>query len=213
MRTEKNRRRVYARLSKIAYEGKNEDLVRNQLRDLGLGRVMTYLPKLSTKNYKTFLDKRTGKAIISYRGTDIKNLSDLSADTAIFFGVEPLSQRFNDALLHAKAVEKTVGRGNVELTGHSLGGSEALYVTENTGMPSVTFNPGKTFYQFDLLGNYKQARNFLFPESDKSNKMNAKIYTTKGDAVSFNADRSNGEVTHVPACNYDVHGINNFIGI
>lgn len=212
MRSSKDRkRRNYAVLSKVAYESNDKHNVEKAMSSYGLGRIIKYLPKLSTSSYKTFYNNRTNKAVIAFRGTQPTNLSDLAADTAIFFGVERLFPRFNEALAHAKLVEKTVGKGNVELTGHSLGGSEALYVTEKTGMPSTVFNPGKTFEQFDLLEKYDKVRNAVFSDPNKQNNKNTQIYNTRFDPISFNATRTKGDVDYVKACGYNVHAIDNFI--
>jgi len=205
------KRRTYAVLSKIAYDSSGRESVSSKLRHYGLSGFVTYLPKMSTDSYKTFLDRRSGKVVISYRGTRPTNINDLVTDTAIFFGVERLTPRFQDALNHAKIVEKTVGKGKVEVTGHSLGGSEALYVTKNTGIPSVTFNPGKTFEQFDILNNYDKVKKFIYPKSDRTSLENARIYKTRLDPVSLNSSRFNADVVYVNSCQYDMHAIDNFI--
>jgi len=209
--TEARKRRNYAVLSKIAYEKNDPRHVRDSLKSYNLDRIIRFLPGMSDDNRKTFYNAKTDKVIIAYRGTQPTNVSDLTADTAIFFGVERASPRFNEALRHAKAVERAAGKGRVEVTGHSLGGSEALYVSENTGIPSVTYNPGKTFQQFDLLGRYKQLRDLIDPSANKSNPANSKVYSTHFDPVSFSADRTNANVEYLWPCGYNVHAVDNFI--
>ena len=90
---------------------------------------------------------KDGKATIAYRGTDLwhLNTSDLLADAAITLGINDVSRRFTEAEdLYGRTVAK-YGEGNVSVTGHSLGGSEALYVARNHHIGGTVFNPGQIF--------------------------------------------------------------------
>lgn len=89
--------------------------------------------------------EKDGKATIAYRGTDLfhANASDLVADLELTLGMNDVAQRFHQAEdIYSKTVAK-YGEGNVEVTGHSLGGAEALYVARNHHISGTVFNPGQ----------------------------------------------------------------------
>lgn len=96
----------------------------------------------SGPNHTTFYNPVNKKAVVSYRGTDVKNTSDLLADGFIFAGAESLSARFREAERTANAVTQKYGSANVSVTGHSLGGAQALYVNRRLGLEADAYNPG-----------------------------------------------------------------------
>lgn len=211
MDTAKRKRRNYAVLSKLAYDTQNGKSMKDKLRKYRLGNTMEVVPSLSDRNHTTFYNKKTKRAIVAYRGTDLGNVSDLFTDAAIFFGVERMTPRFSDALSTAERAQKMFGKGNIDVTGHSLGGSEALYVNSKLGTPAHAYNPGKTFQQFDLLSRYDKIRDLACPTCDKTREQNARVYTTGLDPISVNAGRTRAAVQYVPPRGFDVHGIDNFI--
>lgn len=206
------KKRNYAVLSKVAYQGDaDEKKIQKELSKYRLGRIMEYVPSLSNGNHTTFYNKRTGKAIIAYRGTNVSDPKDLLTDAAIFFGVERMTPRFADAVDTAEKAQKMFGKKNVEVTGHSLGGSQAMYVSSRMGLPSYAYNPGKTFRQFDLLNRYDQVRDFFCPKCDKMSPDNTTVYTTGWDPISWGASREEASIRYVNPKQLDVHGIDNFI--
>jgi Ca2+-binding RTX toxin-like protein len=84
-----------------------------------------------------FRNDVTGEVVVAFRGTEYFDSADWRADTRIVFGAE-MPQQFHDGLAFAKTVSATHGVP-ITLTGHSLGGSIAQYVTAQTGAPAVTF--------------------------------------------------------------------------
>lgn len=142
----------HAWMSKAAY-GDKEALAHLQeqgyakddsLAMAGLGHFLLDGPSAlwSQPNSTTFV--KDGKAVISYRGTDITNMSDLEADAAIALGWNHMSGRFWEADRTYQAAVKKYGAENVEVTGHSLGGAEALYVARKYGAGGTVFNPGES---------------------------------------------------------------------
>lgn len=127
---------MYAKLSSMAYE-KDREKLRKDARKLGYDVD----DELTTDNHKVFKHRQTGKAVIAYRGTDPSNRDDLWADADIMQGKRN-HRRFNEALHVAK---KAQGKyKDLEVTGHSLGGAQALHVYETLGVRTRVYNPGST---------------------------------------------------------------------
>lgn len=204
-------RRRYAKLSKLAYlAGSKRGRIDRSLARQGLSKYVDYVPDLSDANQLTFFDKQRGKAVVAFRGTQLNNARDLFTDVAIFFGVERLTPRFRAAVDTAERARKRYGKDNVEFTGHSLGGTQALYATNKTGLPSYAFNPGKGFERYDIGSKFDTVAS-LFGSTDRLSPSNATIYTTGLDPISFASHRYNANTEFVRPTQLDVHGIDNFI--
>lgn len=98
---------------------------------------------LSQKSRTVFYNKSTQKAVIAYKGTDPSHLSDLIADGQIANGMAPyLSGRFRGAEKVYRQARRKYGASNVEVTGHSLGGSQAVHIGRKYGAKGIAFEPG-----------------------------------------------------------------------
>lgn len=101
---------------------------------------------LSTVDRTVYVNKSTGKATIAFRGTDTEHKDntwrDIGADISIVLGLEKYNHRFKNSLNATKAAVAKYGADNVTVTGHSLGGSQAMYVSQKTGVKGTVFNPG-----------------------------------------------------------------------
>jgi hypothetical protein len=75
--------------------------------------------------------------VMAIRGTETRdNYSDLGTDMNIMMGNENTTSRFNSDLEFAS-------NNNIDkLTGHSLGGSIAGYISNQLNIPAVIFAPG-----------------------------------------------------------------------
>jgi hypothetical protein len=110
----------------------------------GLGHFLVDGPSAlwSQPNSTTFV--KDGKAVVAYRGTNPMDMADLAADAAVALGWNHMSGRFWEADSTYQAAVKKYGAENVEVTGHSLGGAEALYVARKYGAGGTVFNPGES---------------------------------------------------------------------
>lgn len=97
---------------------------------------------LSDMDATVFRSTITNRAYIAYRGTHVSNLRDISADLNIVAGTENEHARFHNALIRAARVGAKYGVDNLHVVGHSLGGTQALYVNARMGIPASAFNPG-----------------------------------------------------------------------
>lgn len=127
---------IYAKLSSLAYE-KDREKLKKEARKLGYDID----EELSTANHIVFKNRKTGKAVVAYRGTDPTNVDDLLADKDIAGGKRE-HRRFNEALHVAKKAQEKYK--DIEVTGHSLGGTQALHVYETLGVRARVYNPGST---------------------------------------------------------------------
>lgn len=165
--------RHYAQLSHGAY---------------GEGQDMSHLgyeidPEHSNRNRTLYRHKNSGKAVLAFRGTELDTRNkrgDLGTDALLALGLQGLSSRFRNAKkATAKAVEK-YGQDNLTLTGHSLGGSQALYANSKYGIETHAYNPGvsPSMVKKSLMDNLSSQ---LFKRKPKKN---ATIYTTGRDIIS-----------------------------
>lgn len=198
----------YAVLSKAAYDWYygNHSLAKNELKAYGLN--YQFDEDHSDRN-SVVITKPDGSAVISYRGTDFTNPSDIFADFHILAGVHsnPLMKqqhamnRFEEASTKYTDVKRRYN--DVMLTGHSLGGSQALHVARRFGGDAVVFNPGSS----PLAEPFHTLLTSDRPQT---------IYTTGDDPISYSSflfDK-NDKIVLVPRKDrekYYSHSLANFL--
>lgn len=132
----------------------------------------TFDPEYSTNNASTFI-RPDGTAIIAYRGTRPTNFDDINTDASILAGQHRTDMphpRFVEAVNHYNFVKDKYN--NVDLTGHSLGGTLADYVGRMHDERAVVFNPGESPFSLSVI--------------PASNTSKTRIYRTNTfDIVSF----------------------------
>jgi len=139
---------------------------------------------LSNDDMSVYYNPIQKKAVVAYRGTRPTNVFDLAADYAISHNFEGNHPRFKRAAkLARKAIDK-YGKGNVRLTGHSLGGSLALYANQELGDDAVettVFNPGHSLEWKQRAKN----RALSYTNQGRKLKEKTKIYAHPADLVSL----------------------------
>ena len=106
-----------------------------------------YDKRLSNINTAIWNNKNLNISHISYRGS--KDIEDfIITDLEVFLDKIDQSERFKKALNLTYQVRNKYG-SNIEISGHSLGGTIASYITSHLGKYSwfykaTTFNPGTT---------------------------------------------------------------------
>ena len=150
-----------------------------------------------------------GKAMIGYRGTDPTNIYDLAADALVASGyhrerntIIPFT-RFQRASDFYDAVSKKYEISSV--TGHSLGGSLADFISRNKDVDAYTFNAGESPFELMRFGMQQPSR--------------TKLYTTGVDPISLAGFlyKKQQKVTEVPVkvgggYKYlDYHSLDNFL--
>jgi len=133
---------VTALASSLAYENPNKQIIpfwtRNQ--------------KYSTSQALVFIDSENSKVVVAFPGTSVSNRADLSIDARIAVGKQISNEkRFNRNKQLVQNIINEYGKDNVTVTGHSLGGREAIYIGKELDIPSVTYNLGTS--PLDIVNN------------------------------------------------------------
>ena len=146
------------------------------------------------------------RAVISLRGTDLKNkknaVRDIFTDAAIVFGSAEKTPRYiaNEQFLR-KAMEK--GYSNIEAVGHSLGGHGAAVLGRDYGIKTTVFNPA--------FGVKEVARSFRDRLLSNQKHNNIAIYTTETDPVSIGTNLSLTGKVYRKRAKGDPHSLKNFL--
>lgn len=161
---------------------------------------------LSDSHRVVFFNPGTKKAVVSFRGTKLTDFGDLYTDYKVLKGEEGNSKRFMNSTYLTRTVVHKYGKENVSLTGHSLGGTQAVKIGQELGLQSHAFNPGigpKTGI-VQALGKLTKKKNA---------HKNVTIYHTGlRDPISALSPLMQGRVKHVgPRFHSNAHGIDNFI--
>ncbi len=101
----------------------------------------------------------TSQVVVAYAGTDTSDIQDLAEDgfgiglgQEIRLGSDFLftSSQAVSARKYAQKIQEQYPEATVSYTGHSLGGSTAMYVALKEGADSVTFNAPDIFMRISL---------------------------------------------------------------
>ena len=159
------------------------------------------------------VNHKTKEFVPAYRGTDPKNLEDLATDAAIVSGKGELTPRFKQADSLAKRSLNKFKGYKMTPTGHSLGGSLSLFISDKHKTSGHHFDPA--FFSEALgrgirrgkLAKQTIYRTFLDPVSAVSPLStifgkNRKIVTVKGSEATVNP-HSHEEMLREPVSIYD----------
>lgn len=147
----------YSIASQIAYDyyDNNNDAQRTQeILDTYL-EGYTFDPENSYNDASTIV-RPDGSAILAYRGTRPTNPIDLVVDAGITLGSHrsPIpAPSFIQAQNHYNQVKSKYN--NVDITGHSRGGTWGNYIARQNNEKAVVFNPGETPFGLSYSGENK----------------------------------------------------------
>lgn len=190
----------YAKLSKAAYMSRED--AKGYISEK---YVIDF--ELSNRNRTVFYDTERETAVIAFKGTDPSNFKDIGSDLYILGNVESLSSRFENAYSAVQRARLKYGYERVEVTGHSLGGSQALYVNRELGVRAYAFNPGAGPGRFT-----SDLRDMLTsPFGSTRNASKANVYLVPGDPISVGHGLSNSTVRYVRQKSRFAHDLDNFL--
>lgn len=193
--------RKYAQISKLMY-------LPQTLRDEEADRLGYRIEGQDEDRALLVPKDSSGEAVIGFRGTDTKTLKrtwrDVLTDVAVVFGKAEKTPRFvkSEEFLQS-ALQK--GYKNIALTGHSLGGSQAVALGREYGAKTVAFNPA-----FGIPAIAKSAVQRIV---ERRKLPQLQLHTTWGDPISFGVMGSlTGKVVrHKRKAGLPAHAIENFV--
>jgi hypothetical protein len=160
-----------ARLANAAYKGEDVD-----------GYVID--KAYSNRNRTLYVDPETNKAVLAFAGTRLNSKKhrwgDIGSDALIALGLQSVSSRFRNAKKSYKSAREKYE--DLQVVGHSAGGSQALYLNSKYAAPTVAFNPG-----ISLPDSKKSLMDKLTSVLHKGRrtKSNATIYHVPKDPISM----------------------------
>lgn len=119
--------------------------------------------ELSDHHSTIYHNPNTKHTVVAFRGTADKH--DVGTDALMFLGLGGKTNRFKEATELTNRVISKYGRDKTELTGHSLGSNIGSSVSKNTGLPTTSFNKGKTLLPTRNAKNERVIRNAFDPFS------------------------------------------------
>ena len=168
----------FAVLAEVAYDNKKLDEY------FGEGQYELD-PDLTTKNSAVILGPGSD-VVISYRGTNLHDISDIVADIGITIGLNHLPagfrpSRFKEADQTYNAVAQKYPGYKIVTTGHSLGAAQSLQVAKEHGLEGFHYNIGASVVDAGL-----QLKNFVACSGAEAcpELKNQTIYSTGSDVLS-----------------------------
>jgi len=179
---------TYSVLSKASYDYYHNGVNKAQSELKEYSQTRNYIIDTKLSNRNAVVMKDANKVVISYRGTDLKNPSDILADTEILLGRDKLGVFLNDRFDTANSLYQKVKEeypdSDITLTGHSLGSASAIFVGIKNNTKSVSFNEGTSpldalFSQFGSKESDKKQIVYLTGKDLLSNFAGLQPYTIK----------------------------------
>jgi hypothetical protein len=133
----------FARLSINAYKKGEERNVKG----------FSIIDDLTTDDRVVYKHDKTGHVVIAFRGTNphdwgnihnwyhSEGFRDVTSDVFLAGGMQSLSHRFFLAEDVTEQAIERYGKENISVTGHSLGGSQAMHVSRKYGIHAEAYNP------------------------------------------------------------------------
>lgn len=169
--------------------------------------------ELSSDDRTVYKHRDSNEVVISYRGTDLmteverkpqtsikdiwysRGFRDVGTDASLVTYNPEYNHRFYNAKKVAQQAIEKYGHENVSLTGHSLGGSESMYVSNELSLPAIAHNPFIHPIDIALQTKYE----------------NTTIRHNLGDPVSALSPWANAGSLEIAEGHHFEHGISNWV--
>lgn len=120
---------------------------------------------------------------------------DLSTDALLAYGVNPtFLHRFHNATSITKTLVQKYGKNNVVAVGHSLGGSQALHVSNAVGVEAHAFKPHVTYTQALTGTEFRNA--YIYHNLTDPVSLFAPFVRTKHTYTGYNVRQKEGLQQH-----------------
>ena len=127
-----------------------------------------YQPFISNREVAVYMNG--GRVYIIYKGTS--NKENVITDLHLINDIT--DRTFRQAIMDYETVKRTFPRKVIEVSGHSLGGSKALYISKEKNVRAIVFNPftpSSTGKMYHIVKNNPIATIFVNRDDLLSNKM------------------------------------------
>lgn len=170
-----------------------------------------YTIESATRGVAHFKHKTSGDNVITVKGTNIGQAKDLQSDLSIATGKTGSDRQFTNREKQVHTIYKNA-EGNKILSGHSLGGSQAISmmiknktIRDQTDK-AVVFNPGSSPFF------HKEMKPYINNEITDKLKKKLNIHHTRGDPISAPILTSIvGKITkHKPKSALSPHSLSNY---
>tara|TARA_R110002073_G_scaffold15007_2_gene60143 strand:- start:2505 stop:3299 length:795 start_codon:yes stop_codon:yes gene_type:complete len=160
----------------------------------------------SDKKHAVYHNKKLGKTVISYRGTDPTDAEDMYNDAHIIKGTQASTNRYKRSEELYDNVNKKYGN-SITSVGHSLGGNISEHIARTKGGKAETFNTGR-----GLDKDYAKASVRCKLPSPPKYCSSVKRHHIVGDGLSM-ANKGYGEgSSYKTAGLLGSHSLENFLG-
>ena len=176
-RTETNKQHRYSRFAATAYE--SNESKRKDLLNMREHQGFAYDTDLSNEKATVYHNVISNQTVVSFKGTDLADSSDLKTDYNILRNNKENDLQFIETEKLFERVLDKYSNTHVVTTGHSKGGSQALWLAERHNLESHTFNAA---IDFDTVFN---GNNVQLTETQY-------IYRNHLDPISLNAEVISG---------------------
>jgi hypothetical protein len=162
-------------------------------------------------NRGVMVAERGNQRVISVKGTDPKNRSDILSDVQLALGLHKSNIQFRERKNEIKNIIRNDPTKEYILTGHSLGGS--IITNAMASSPSILRNVTKA-YTFNS-GSSPAFEAMLKPRKENESMIHEKIehHKTKADVISATGSRFGETIFHKQKSRnpFTSHSITNFI--
>lgn len=151
----------------------------------------------SDVNHAVYHHKNNKRSVLSIKGTSA--LRDVLPDISILHGIQDKSPRFAKSLALYDKLQKE--HSSIDVTGHSLGGTQAMWIGQKRNTNAFAYNPGFNAASDDRI---------------ETNHPKVKVHLVTGDPISNTilARPLNSNTVLLPSHSFRPsknHGIDNFV--
>lgn len=123
-----------------------------------------YQKNMSDRNSGVYLNDPDLKLILALKGTS--NFADIGPDLFIIGGNEDNSRRFTQSLKKYDQVKNKFPNHKIEVVGHSLGGTQAMFVGQKRDVENYAYNPGFNATSDDVIKTDHPKTNIVMVQGD-----------------------------------------------
>lgn len=148
-----------------------------------------------------YINNNTKDIVISHRGTNTSSRSNLISDVSIGFGTQGSTERFKRAIRKDAKIKKAFPDHNIQLVGHSMGGTIGTQSSRENNIKGIFYNIGSGVPTLSSILSQRQPKN-----------NNITHYSTNFDPISIQSKKFNiNQVSVKTKKGNNPHDLQNFV--